>query len=41
MEFGYDYSGIISLIAEAPEGEFTKAEEKAVIKMLESYRVVE
>ena len=41
VEFGYDYSGIISLIAEAPEGEFTKAEEKAVIKMLESYRVVE
>lgn len=41
VEFGYDYSGIISLIAEAPEGEFTKAEEKAVIKMLESYKVVE
>ena len=42
VEFGYDYSGIISLIAEAAPGEsFSEAEEKAVIKMLESYRVVE
>ena len=42
VEFGYDYSGIISLIAEAAPGEsFSEAEEEAVIKMLESYRVVE
>ena len=41
IEFGFEYAGGLSFIAEAPEDGFTKQEEKAVIKILKSFRVVE
>ena len=40
VEYGFDYSGKISFIANASDGgEFTQAEEKEVIAILQSFRV--
>jgi hypothetical protein len=41
VEYGFNYSGGISLIAEAPEDGFTEKEEKQVIEILQSFRVSE
>lgn len=41
VEYGFNYSGGISLIAEAPEDGFTEREEKQVIEILQSFRVAE
>lgn len=39
VEYGFDYSGGISFIAEAPEGGFTEKEEKQVVEILKSFKV--
>lgn len=41
VEYGFNYSRGISLIAEAPEDGFTEKEEKQVIEILQSFRVSE
>lgn len=40
-EYGFNYSGGISFIAEAPEDGFTKKEEKQVVEILKSFKVSE
>lgn len=37
-EFSFEYPGLYAFIAEAPDGEFTKDEEKEVIAILASFR---
>lgn len=41
VEYGFKYGDGISFVAEAPEDGFTKEEEKCVIEILKSFRVVE
>lgn len=41
VEYGFNYGAGISFIAEAPEDGFTKEEEKCVIEILKSFRVME
>lgn len=39
-ECSFEYGGLYSLLAEAPDGEFTEEEEKEVIEILSSFREV-
>lgn len=38
IAYGWQYADCVSLIADSPDGEFTKDEEKIIINILKSFR---